>query len=347
LGPVRIERISFRCKPCNDSSYLLDHRLGVDGFLTRQALRFVCLAGGRHSFAEGEQQLQEMLGWKISDESIRQACEREAATMGSWMETTPHVSQSFAEAEGEQEFQTDATKVNTTEGWKDMKIGIFARRLLGASATAAQWESRKLPKPTARVAFAAIEDIGDFTTRCRQWTTRLNISTQTLVSVLGDGAEWIWNLAASLFVTLLQLLDIYHAKEHLVEAGKRLFGDKSPDAKAWSDRVLLALLADGWIGLCEQLGQTMKADDPPERRAVFDELLAYFAKHTERLAYAHRLHAGRPIGSGMVEGAAAHMIGKRLKQTGARWRKTNVNRMASLCCLTYSDAWETYWSLAA
>ena len=56
---------------------------------------------------------------------------------------------------------------------------------------------------------------------------------------------------------------------------------------------------------------------------------------------------GRVIGSGQVEGACKHWIGRRLKQTGARWRIDRANRMAGLCALKYSDQWQTYWSTAA
>ena len=58
-------------------------------------------------------------------------------------------------------------------------------------------------------------------------------------------------------------------------------------------------------------------------------------------------HTGRSIGSGMVEGAAKNLVGKRLKQTGARWRVDRVNAMAELCCLIYSNDWDAYWATAA
>jgi hypothetical protein len=78
--------------------------------------------------------------------------------------------------------------------------------------------------------------------------------------------------------------------------------------------------------------------------AALGALTGYFAAHTGRLNYCHRLYTGRSIGSGMVEGAAKNLIGRRLKQTGARWRVENVNQMAELCCLTYSDHWGLYWA---
>ena len=73
-------------------------------------------------------------------------------------------------------------------------------------------------------------------------------------------------------------------------------------------------------------------------------MTGYFAAHTGRLNYAHRLHTGRSIGSGMVEGAAKNLVGKRRKQTGARWVVANADAMASLCCLSYSDQWDLYWA---
>ena len=65
---------------------------------------------------------------------------------------------------------------------------------------------------------------------------------------------------------------------------------------------------------------------------------------TPNIGYCHRLYTGQSIGSGMVEGAAKNLVGRRLKQTGARWRVENVNEMAELCCLTYSDHWDRYWA---
>ena len=74
--------------------------------------------------------------------------------------------------------------------------------------------------------------------------------------------------------------------------------------------------------------------------------MAYSANHSKRLNYRHRLAKGEPIGSGLIEGACKQVIGKRMKQTGARWTVPNANRMAELCCLTYSDQWADYWNAA-
>ena len=75
-------------------------------------------------------------------------------------------------------------------------------------------------------------------------------------------------------------------------------------------------------------------------------LRGYLEHHRDRLSYRERLSEDRSIGSGQVEGACKNLIGKRLKQTGARWRVRRLNRMAVLCSVRYCDQWKLYWNTA-
>jgi hypothetical protein len=196
LGAIVVWRAYFACRACRLGGYFADRILGLEGFLTRQARRLICLLGGRNSFAVAEHLLSECCGWSVSDERIRRACEAESTRIADFRANSPAVAAVFAEAAGDVEFQADAAKVNTTGGWRDMKIGIFARRERGEPATPADWDERHLPAPTTRAAFAAIETIDDFAPRWSQWAARLDITDLTEITVLGDGAEWIWNAAS-------------------------------------------------------------------------------------------------------------------------------------------------------
>jgi len=189
----------------------------------------------------------------------------------------------------------------------------------------------------AGAAFAAIQTIDDFAPRWGAWATRLGIEDRGAITVLGDGAEWIRNAASEQFGACHQVLDIYHAAEHIADAGKGLFGEGTAAARAWLEGGRALLLSDGWAGLCDHIGATLLKHPGLPGHAALGELTGYFAAHTKRLNYAQRLHAGRSIGSGMVEGAAKNLIGKRIKQTGARWVVGNADAMASLCSLSYSD----------
>jgi hypothetical protein len=343
LGRSELLRTYFACPGCGRGGAHVDRRLGLDGFLTRQATRLVCLTGGRLGFAAAAGMLAACCGWVVSDETIRSACEGQSGRIARF-HATPAAVAGFAEAKGEVEFQLDGTTVNTTGGWRDMKLGIFARREPGPRATAAEWDSRALPGPTARAAFAAIEPIERFAPRIGAWAGRLGLSDTAAITTLADGAAWIWNAAAEQLPNSGGVLDIYHAAGHIAEAGKKIFGEKTVEAKTWLEEGRSLLLSDGWAGLCDHIGATLLKDRELSGHAALGELTGYFAAHTQRLNYAHRLSTGRSIGSGMVEGAAKNLIGKRMKQTGARWVVGNADAMASLCGLSYSDRWDLYWA---
>jgi hypothetical protein len=344
LGGADLLRTYFACDGCGQGGAHVDRFLGLERFLTHQAARLVSLAGGQHAFAPAARLLEACCGWAVSDETIRRACQDEAGRMADFRVTAPTIGAAFAAAAGDVEFQIDAAKVHTTGGWRDMKIGIFARRQRGEKATPTQWDSRTLPPPTARAAFAAIEGIETFAPRIGPWAARLGITEMATISVLGDGAAWIWNAASEQLPGCVQVLDIYHAAEHIADAAKGLFGEGTPAAATWLEGGRQLLLSDGWAGLCDHLGTTLAADNGLAGHAALDEMTGYFAAQTGRLNYCHRLYTGQSIGSGMVEGAAKNLIGRRLKQTGARWLVGNANAMAELCSLSYSDHWDLYWA---
>jgi hypothetical protein len=288
--------------------------------------------------------LQEFCGIIVSDELIRRITLAEAPRMQTWQQTAAEAPAAFIQAEGEVEFETDAVKVNTTEGWRDAKIGIFAKRLRGASADSSQWNTRTLPKPTARHAFAAVEESQTFAQRWGTTAERLGVNPlSSALAVLGDGAEWIWNRAAEQFPNAIGILDVFHAAEHVADATKAYLGE-GPAATEQSERGRDRLLSDGYAGLVEWLGElSQRPLASGGDGAALGAMMNYFAGHRERLNYAVRLHRGQSIGSGMVEGAAKNMIGRRLKANNARWLPDNVNRMGIACSALYSETWEVYW----
>lgn len=318
--------------------------LGVRGYLTARLERLACLAGADKAFAPAALHVREFLGVTLSAEKLRLTCHAEAKQMMPWQEQAGAVAAVFQQAVGDIEFQTDATKVNTTLGWRDLKIAAFLKRPCGEPALPEAWAERDLPAPTARVVWTQIGPSDDFARTWRPWAARLGVTAAAQISVLADGADWIWNETRSQFPTAQGVLDIFHAAEHLADAGKRVFGDGSAEAAAWLEESRQALLSRGWLGLCDRVGQLVSQDGRPETQAVIDELTQYFFKQRAHLDYAGRLAQGRSIGSGMIE-ATAKSLGKRLKQSGARWDAANVPGMATLCSLRHSTHWDAYWSL--
>jgi len=340
--------VYFDCRCCAQGEYAADARLGVQGGQTRQARRLLCLAGTSWSFAGSSAHLREFCGLEVSAGTVRNVCHAEAAEVERWQANALSATAKYRKTVGEIEFLTDGTCVNTMQGWKEMRIGVFTKRKLGAAVTPDQWNDRRLPAVEARHVFAAIESADAFAARWPLEASRLGVRGSRRIDVVADGARWIWDRVSLYWPAAEGALDIYHALEHVAATAKALHGERNPETKRWNDRARDALLADGYPGIERLIAETQPIAVRAAQRASLSELENYLRPHqARRLGYAQRLAEGRVIGSGQVEGACKHWIGRRLKQTGARWQTDRANRMAGLCALKYADQWQTYWATAA
>ena len=341
LGPVSVNREYYWNE--DGGVFRADAVLGIDGPRTRQAIRLIALAAVDNSFARSQFVLREFCGWTIDDETIRRTTHAEAKRASVERPTRADATR-FAAAPGAIEILIDAGKVNTLEGWRDVKIGLVLRREAGCPATPAQWDTRRLPHPTIQTTVAAIEGCGEFATRVRAETDRLHATSDTGVSVLGDGAEWIWNLAGIVVPQAAHVLDVYHALEHVGDAAKAIWGVGTEASKAQMESGRAAVLAEGKVGLERWLGaafaEVPEGIDPESLVA----LAAYFAKHPTRLDYAGRLAAGQSIGSGAVEGSIKQNVNLRLKRSGARWKAEHVGPLIELRALSHEPEWQNLWT---
>ncbi len=341
---MRLRRVYFVCAACCEGGHPLDERLGVEGSATEGAERLMCLAGASWSFDTAARHLEEFCGLRACDNTIRKTCLARASQVDRWRANEPAANRPFRQAQGQIEFTTDGTCVNTTDGWKEMRLAVFAKRPAGDPATPDQWASRELPRPTARHAVARIESADNFATRWPVIASRLGIDSRAAFDVTADGARWIWDRVDTYWPHAQGTLDIYHALEHVADAAKGLYGEGTQAAQRWNDATRDALLAEGHAGVSGAIRAARPNAVRGVQRRALDGLETYFNHHRNHLDYAGRLAEGRPIGSGLIEGACKNYVGRRLKQTGARWRPDNANRLADLAGLFYSDDWEHYWN---
>lgn len=335
---MTLHRRYFTCRRCGAHAHPLDERLGVDGFVSPHAQRLFCLLGAEHAFEHTARLLREVAGLCVCDNTVRKLCDEHGGRMRTWQREAPEAVQPFREAQGQVEFQTDGTCVNTTGGWREIRLSIFAKRMPGEPIHELDaWDSQRLPEPTTRLATAAIRTAGALGPQWRRAAGRLGITRTAELTVLADGAKWIWNEANRNLPGAALVLDIYHASEHLHTAALAQYGE-GPKATGWFKMQRRKLLESGVSGLLEVLDPTAKG---------VPELAEYLRPHLDHTPYRQRLAEGRSIGSGMVEGACKTAIGKRLKQTGSRWRVRRLERIAALCCLVYSDLFEEYWKQIA
>jgi hypothetical protein len=347
VGKIEIRRDYRACPDCGDSGFPADAAIGLGGSVTRRALRQICHVGVSDSFGRGESTLRELAGWSVDAETIRRLCHAEAARCREDRAVGRRAAEDFQDAPGHRELQIDAGKVNTEAGWRDVKVASFAAREPGAPSTSEDYERRDLPGPSARRVIAAIEAAEDFGLRCRAEAERLGLADASELSVLGDGAEWIWNIAAGRFPGADQNLDVFHATEYLGDLARAGFGDDAAAVKGWTGSAQRRLVADGWAGVCEfvHLGAA-GVKDRAALEAAYPRVANYLAGHRDRMLYAARLRQGKSIGSGLIEGTIKRVVGRRLKRTGARWKTEHVAPLVELIGLERGPGWDASWSAA-
>lgn len=346
IGAIDVCRSHGYCNLCGQPQFAADRLLGIDGWLTRRAHAMADRVGVCQPFRQAETLLGDLAGWKIDAETIRRYCHQDAAAARTSRAERQTLPERFAAAAGERELHMDAGKVNTPEGWRDVKVAVFACRERAASATVADYEQRDLPAPRVRSVIAEVEEAQLFGKRCTAEAERLGIQAAQL-NALGDGAEWIWNLIGEHFGEATPLLDIYHGCEKLCKAGRAALGDGEV-LQRWLAGARAQLLGDGYAGVCEALG-TLSADAAVAERlgTTAGEVLNYFCGHQGRLGYAVRLRRGQAIGSGLVEGTIKQRVNLRMKRAAARWRPEHVGPFVELLCLADSPEWAEYLALAA
>jgi hypothetical protein len=152
---------------------------------------------------------------------------------------------------------------------------------------------------------------------------------------LGDGATWIWNSFTLHYPNAVQILDFFHATEHLDDVAKAWYGEDSDKAKCWLEARKLDLLSDCVEDVINSIRSWHPTDDAAKEIRRVE--LGYLEKNKHRMLYATFLANSYHIGSGLVESACKMIVTQRLKQSGMRWTEPGAESIAHLRSFLLSD----------
>jgi hypothetical protein len=305
------------------------------------------LLGVQQSFEEAQRALAEVAGGDLDDNTIRRLCHATARRARASREQRA-TAEAFAQAAAaaprpvDTELPIDAGKANTQDGGRDVKVAVFARRQRGEPTAVEEWDERDLPAPTVRSVIAAVEEAVDFAARCAKEAERLALDPEEF-NVLGDGAEWVWNLSQQRFPGASEPLDYWHGAGRLADAAKEVCDEKSGEADRQANRGKVRLLEDGYGGVTGWVGELTAQAALGGDGASLGGVLNYSAGHQGRLNHALRLRRGQSIGSGLVEGSIKQLLNKRLKQTKAPWKVEHVGPFVELGALAAGPEWQAFW----
>jgi hypothetical protein len=162
------------------------------------------------------------------------------------------------------------------------------------------------------------------------------LGANTVVVVIGDGAEWIWK-RAWIFPQRCEILDFWHALEHAWSFARLHFGEGSKRAERWIHQIAEDLRA----GKVQKVIARLERLQPStaEARKCLPELIGYYRDNACRMRYDEYLRLGYGIGSGAVESAHKQVVHARMRQAGMRWSEAGARRLLALRLLLLNERW--------
>jgi hypothetical protein len=215
------------------------------------------------------------------------------------------------------------------EGWKELKVGVVGR-------LCPPWELTEAATPRSQDLHytAVLGNPETFAAALWQLAVDQHVPYAGHVAVTADGAPWIWRLAADLFPCSTQILDWYHAVQHLHDLAQARFPAEPAQAQSW----FMTLKRHLWSGECWQVIQQAQ-------QAGLAAQVAYFEQHQRRMDYPAFRAAGLPIGSGTTE-SAVKQFKQRLCGAGMRWSRRGVRGMIQLRSAALDGTFDQRWAAA-
>lgn len=218
------------------------------------------------------------------------------------------------------------------EGWKELKVALVGTVI--ADVPAASGEAGAVHTTAAQYG-AVLGDVAAFTPVLLDLARRTGFTQAQQSCLTADGALWIWNLADTYFPDSAQILDYYHARQHLSSAAQALFPDRPWRADTW----LHAHTDDLFDGaLTPIIAELTQADLP--------DCAAYFHSHLARMQYARFQQQGFPIGSGSVE-SEVKQFKHRLDGPGMYWSRSGAENIIPIRAAVLDGSFDLRWASAA
>ena len=353
LGEMELVRAWYHCDACGRGFAPRDRELGFgNGGPSPAVPRMVGRAAGEVSFATAGSLLHELAGLNVDAKTVERraealgreiaADERERAAAGPATAPTLYlgldgtgVPVRGAETEGRAGKQPDGSART-----REAKLAV----VWSAERTGADGAPARDPGSvtcTAAIESAATRDTdtvpAPFARRVVREAARRGFGAAERRVVLGDGAAWIWNIAAEHFPGAVEIVDVFHAAEHLHDIAKAVYGNDNDLARVWAEQRRGELLAGAFDDLLRAVGaHAGRCEEARKGRA-------YFAGNRRRMDYPGFRARGLCIGSGVVEGACRNVVASRLKRGGMRWTVAGADAILALRSYIVSDRFDDFW----
>jgi len=356
VGKAKCLRPYYLCDRCHRGQFPIDVELDVENTeLSPGVRRMLATVGQQAAFDQGRQQMELLAGLSVTTKAV----ERTAEAIGADIERRqqrelaqalqlnlpiplgPRIPIMYVEMDGtgvpvvRKETEGRAGKQDGQPAHtREVKLGcVFTQ-------TTVNEEGYPVRDEDSTTYVGAIETAEEFGRRLYAEAWRRGWGRAEKKVVLGDAAEWVWNQADLHFPEATQIVDLYHAREHLGVVARQLYPDDVPAQRRWR-MVEQNKLDEGQI---ENLVASLHALERshPGLAEIVQREANYFEQNKERMRYPEFRKRGFFVGSGVVEAGCKTVVG-RLKQSGMFWTVRGANAIIALRCCHLSAKFEDYW----
>jgi hypothetical protein len=351
FGPFELERAYYYHPKEGRGHFPADAALALEGSCTPALARLICLESiDESSFEKAEKHLQETGGIDFAARQLQRFVQEIGSDAQAWQErqTPPEACDApvmYVSGDGTGVPMRKA-ELAGRKGKQEDGTSKTRQAYLGCVFTQHKRDEKGRPirdhDSTSYIAtFGAVEQLG----LLLRWEARRRGSgTAREIVLLIDGALGLEHHGEINFPGSLQIVDFYHAVQHLKTLAEALWGKEHPELKARCHRWTRRLLKDGVQKIVEQA--RLQSAGQPNEQAV-KKALNYFEHNIARMQYGTFRKKGYFIGSGVVEAGCKTVIGARCKQSGMFWSEGGAENILALRCIERSHQWETFWKTRA
>jgi hypothetical protein len=358
VGPVRVSRPYYLCAHCHSGQFPADVELDIENMESSPGVRRrQAVVGQDAPFDHGRQQMKLLANLEVTTKAIERTAEAigEDIAAREQEEIQRVVQLDLPIVVGEPIpilcVQMDGTGVPVVkketvgrQGKIDGQVAHTREAKLGCVFTQTTWDQEgfALRDPASTTYVGAIETAQEFGLRLYLEACKRGWSRAEKKVVIGDGAEWIWNIADQHFPGAIQIVDLYHAREHLWELARKLYPNQQAEQQRWMIIHKDTLLDEGRIEDLVVSLRTIDSSNPELAEKIRIEA-DYFEKNTERMRYPVFRAQHLFVGSGVIEAGCKTIIGSRCKQSGMFWTVRGANAILALRCCLLNNRFEDYW----
>ena len=356
VGKAECVRPYYLCEHCHCGQFPVDVELDLENTeLSPGVRRMLAAVGQEGPFEQGRQQMALLAGLSVTTKAVERTAEaigedidvrqqrelRRALQLELPIPMGPRIPILYVEMDGtgipvvRKESEGRAGKQEGQPAHsREAKLGcVFTQ-------TTVDEEGYPLRDEASTSYVGAIESCEEFGRRLYAEAWQRGWARAEKKVVLGDGAEWIWYQADLHFSEATQIVDLYHAREHLWSLAAKLYVNDSPAQKRWV-MVRKDKLDNGKIEALVGSLRSVAASHPELAKDIRTEA-TYFQDNKERMRYPKFRQQGLFVGSGVIEAGCKTVLG-RLKRSGMFWTVRGANAIIALRCCQISAKFEDYW----